>query len=66
MVSGSSKAVLIAGIVIGGILLGGLIGAGIDFVSGNQGWWGVGALIGLMSAGIVDAALVARGRHPAR
>jgi hypothetical protein len=60
MVSGGSRAVLIAGIVVGAALLGGLVGAGIDFVSGNQGWWGVGALIGLMSGGVVDAALLAR------
>jgi len=60
MVSGGSKTVLLTGIVIGAVLLGGLVGAGIDFASGNQGWWGVGAMIGLMSAGVADAALLAK------
>ena len=60
MVSGSSKAVLIVGILVGALLLGGLVGAGLDFVSGNQGWWGVGALIGLMSAAMADTVLLAR------
>jgi hypothetical protein len=60
MVSGGSKAVLMTGIVIGAVVLGGVIGAGIDFASGNQGWWGVGALLGLMSAGILDAIILER------
>jgi len=64
MISGGSKTVLLTGIIIGAVLLGGLVGAGIDFASGNQGWWGIGALIGLMSAGITDATLLAREGGP--
>lgn len=56
---------MIVGILIGTTLLGGLIGAGIDFASGNQGWWGVGALIGLVAAIIIDSTLV-EGRVPIR
>ena len=68
MVSDSALAVTLAGILVGGTLFGGIVGAGIDFVTGNQGWWGVCALAGLMIGATVTAVLVeGRGRrNPAR
>lgn len=60
MVTGGAKVVLIIGILIGATLFGGLVGAGIDFVTGNQGWWGVVGFIGLMSAAMIDATLIER------
>jgi len=38
--------------------VGGIIGAGIDYASGNAGWWGVAGLIGLISAVIASSAIV--------
>jgi hypothetical protein len=58
MVSGSAQAVLLVGVVLGATILGGIVGAGADFVLGTQGWWGVGALGGLMLGSIVDTRLV--------
>jgi hypothetical protein len=66
MVAGGSKAVLVVGILIGAAVLGGLIGAGVDFAAGNQGWWGVGGLIGLMAAAIIDSRIVGDSRRPHR
>jgi hypothetical protein len=58
MVSGSARAVLLIGIVVGAAIIGGIIGAGVDFITGAQGWWGVGGLGGLMISGIVAARVV--------
>ncbi|HTE85390.1 MAG TPA: hypothetical protein VK821_11710 [Dehalococcoidia bacterium] len=58
MVSAGARAVLLAGVVAGATILGGITGAGIDFVLGTQGWWGVGVLGGLMIAGVIDARIV--------
>lgn len=68
MVSDSALAVTLAGILVGSALFGGIVGAGIDFVTGNQGWWGVCALAGLMIGAIVTAVLLeGRGhRHAVR
>ena len=60
MVSGGTRAVLIVGVVLGLTIAGGLVGATIDFLSGNQGWWGVCALAGLMTAGVVDVTIIER------
>ncbi|MGI8970548.1 MAG: hypothetical protein ACR2HB_07565 [Dehalococcoidia bacterium] len=49
---------LIAGITIGAALIGGIIGAGIDFATGNAGWWGAGVLAGLMGAALAVSRLV--------
>ena len=65
MISGGTKAVLIAGILIGAVLLGGIIGAAIDYVVSNSGWWGVGALGGLF-AGMIAVSVVIEGRGPRR
>jgi hypothetical protein len=64
MVSGGAGTVLLVGVVAGATLAGGIIGAGIDFVTGNQGWWGVCALSGLMIGGIA-CARIAEGRSQA-
>jgi hypothetical protein len=67
MLTGSTRAVTLAGVPIGLALLGGMIGAGLDFVIGTQGWWGVGVLIGLMAGATVDGILVeGRGRERVR
>ena len=58
MVSGAARTVLLAGVVLGATIAGAIIGAGIDFVTGNQGWWGVGGLGGLMIGGMVGARIV--------
>ncbi len=65
MLTGSAQAVTLAGVVIVLALLGGIIGAGLDFVIGNQGWGGVGVLIGLMAGATADSILV-EGRGRAR
>jgi hypothetical protein len=65
MVSGGARGVLMAGVVLGAAIVGAIIGAGIDFFSGNQGWWGVGLLGGLMIGGITDARLL-EGAGPPR
>ena len=64
MVSGGSGAILLAGIVAGAALVGGIAGAGIDFVTGNQGWWGVCALSGLM-IGVIVCTRLAEGQSQA-
>jgi hypothetical protein len=66
MVSGGTRAVLLIGVALGLTIAGGLVGAAIDFVSGNQGWWGVCALAGLMAAGVADATIAERNSRPAR
>jgi uncharacterized protein YcfJ len=58
MVSGGTRGVLLAGVIIGTVIVGWIAGAAIDFVTGNQGWWGVGALAGLMVGTLVDTRLV--------
>jgi hypothetical protein len=58
MITGGARAVLLAGVTVGAAILGGIIGVGIDFVMGTQGWWGVGALGGLMVAGVIDTRIV--------
>jgi len=50
--------VFLAGVVLGAMIAGGILGAGIDFVLGNQGWWGVGGLGGLMIGGVLSARIV--------
>ena len=52
--------VLLVGIVLGSMLVGAIAGVGIDYVAGNQGWWGGGLLVGLMTAGVIDATVVER------
>ena len=58
MVSGGARMVFLAGVVLGAMIAGGILGAGIDFVLGNQGWWGVGGLGGLMIGGVLSARIV--------
>lgn len=58
MLSTNTRAVLIAGIVIGAALVGGILGSGVDYLSGNAGWWGVGVLAGLLAAAVAVSALV--------
>lgn len=58
MVSGQVKAVIIVGVLIGATLLGAIIGAGIDYASGDAGWWGVVGLIGLISGVIATSVIV--------
>ena len=63
MLSGQVKAVVILGVLIGATLLGGIIGAGIDYASGNAGWWGVVGLIGLIS-GVIASSVIVEGTGP--
>jgi len=66
MLSRQVKAVVIVGVLIGATLLGGIIGAGIDYASGDAGWWGVVGLIGLIS-GVIAAGVIVEGTGaPAR
>lgn len=60
MVSGGVRMVIIVGVLVGAALLGGIIGAGIDFLSGNAGWWGVCGLAGLIAGSIVVAVMIER------
>ncbi len=64
MISGSARAVLMAGVLIGLTVLGGIIGAGLDFVAGSQGWWMALGLIGLIAGASIDAVLIEGRRHP--
>ena len=58
MVSGGARGILLAGVVIGFAIIGAMLGAGIDFFTGNQGWWGLGLLAGLMVGGILNARIL--------
>jgi hypothetical protein len=58
MVTGSVRIVVIVGVLIGAAILGGIIGAGIDFITGDTGWWGVCGLAGLMAGEIAVAVMV--------
>ena len=58
MVSGGARGILLAGVIIGCAIVGAMLGAGLDFFTGNQGWWGVGLLAGLMVGGILDARIL--------
>jgi hypothetical protein len=58
MVSGGARGLMIAAVVIGAAIVGAMLGAGIDFFTGNQGWWGVGLLGGLMTGVVVDARIL--------
>jgi hypothetical protein len=66
MIPGQVKAVIILGVLVGATLLGGIIGAGVDYVTGNAGWWGVIGLIGLISGVIATAVIVEGTGAPAR
>ena len=66
MVSGGSRMILIASVLVGTALLGGIVGAGIDYASGNSGWWGAGALAGIIVAALAASAIVEGRRIPRR
>lgn len=65
MVTGPAKLVVLAGILIGLAVLGAIIGAGIDYATGNAGWWGAIGLAGLM-AGMIAVSVVVEGTGPVR
>jgi hypothetical protein len=58
MVTGSARAVMLIGLLLGLTLLGGVIGAGVDYAAGNQGWWAVLGLVGLVAGASIDAIAV--------
>jgi ABC-type multidrug transport system permease subunit len=64
MISGSARSAVLAGLLIGLTVLAGAIGAGVDFVAGNQGWWMVLGLVGLMAGASIDAVLIEQRRRP--
>lgn len=57
-ITGAARGVLLLGVLVGLALLGGIMGAGIDYAAGDAGWWGLGALAGLMAGAIIAAVLV--------
>ncbi len=65
MLTGNARAAVLAGLLVGLTVLGGLIGAGVDLAAGNQGWWAVLGLVGLMAGASIDAVLV-EGRRRVR